>query len=168
MHSLVIFSLIGVAVSFTVERQEFIQNEGWQIWKAGHNKKYSDSGEEKVRYNIWKDNFRRIVEYNQKNSNVFLAMNHFGDMTNTEFRATMNGYFHSRSKRTGSTFLSPSNLVLPESVDWRKKGMVTKVKNQGKCGSCWAFSTVGYFNMCLSLIIIFIGKHKSTHHCSTI
>ena len=146
MHSLVIFSLIGVAVSFTVVKQEeVIQDEGWQIWKASYNKKYSDFGEEKMRFAIWKDNFRRIVEYNQKSSNLFLAMNHFGDMTNSEFRATMNGYSRGSVKPAGSTFLSPSNLVEPDSVDWRKQGMVTPVKNQGQCGSCWAFSTVSLY-----------------------
>jgi len=143
MYTLIICSLIGLAVSITVvERDQFIEDEGWQIWKADHGKKYSDFGEEKVRYAIWQDNFRRIVEYNQMSSGVTLAMNRFGDMTNNEYQSTMTGYVPTRPNN-GSTFLPPYNVDLPESVDWRTKGMVTPVKNQKQCGSCWAFSTTG-------------------------
>jgi len=146
MKIAVLLSLIGLAVSaeikFKTDKQ--VVDETWATWKTKHSKKYADAGEERVRYVIWKDNLNFIEEYNKNTTRgIVLAINEFGDMTNTEYRKTMNGYIPSNNTEHESTFLPPENFQAPISIDWRQHGLVTPIKNQGQCGSCWSFSTTG-------------------------
>ncbi|CAF1383361.1 unnamed protein product [Adineta steineri] len=123
-------------------------NESWSSFKRVFKKKYFSNEEEINRRQIWEGNVARIHKHNLEVDlglhSYTLAMNQFGDMTNEEFRKQMNGYkMPSEDEINYQIFSAPANLVLPDSVDWRSKGYVTYVKDQGQCGSCWAFSTTG-------------------------
>jgi len=123
--------------------------EEWESYKANHGRQYPTKDEENFRMKVFMENKHKIAKHNNRASNGLkgytLAMNKFGDLLSHEFVALMNGF--KKSYRTdslnGSTYLSPHNVVIPPSVDWRTRGYVSEVKDQGQCGSCWSFSATG-------------------------
>ena len=72
-----------------------------------------------------------------------VGVNKFSDVKPEHFVKIYNGYRKNFQIQNRKYFFSRKmKSELPKTVDWRRKGAVTNVKDQGQCGSCWAFSTV--------------------------
>ncbi|XP_022898480.1 low-temperature-induced cysteine proteinase-like [Olea europaea var. sylvestris] len=119
----------------------------YESWLVKHGKVYNALGEKEKRFAIFKDNLRFIEEHNSVDRSYKLGLNQFADLTNEEYRSMFVGGRMERKTRLvkggqSDRYVFKAGEEFPDSVDWREKGAVAPVKNQGHCGSCWAFSTI--------------------------
>ncbi|XP_063728288.1 procathepsin L-like [Symsagittifera roscoffensis] len=125
----------------------------FEDWKRLFKKEYKSFEEEITRFSIWLSNLRYVNQHNLEaslnKSSFTTALNEYSDLSIYDVRSTMNGYKYQKKlqmteKPSGAKmFTKPAESKAPESIDWREKGYVTPVKNQGQCGSCWSFSSTG-------------------------
>ncbi|RLN58008.1 hypothetical protein BBJ28_00021577 [Nothophytophthora sp. Chile5] len=121
----------------------------FDAWKGEHGKEYGSAIENELRRGIFEINARSIAAHNSKNDVSFtMELNEFADSTWEEFQHWYLGSPQTCSA-TGSSGVTYSDV--PQEKDWRVDGMVSPVKNQGKCGSCWTFSTTGCLESHLKL-----------------
>jgi len=120
-------------------------------WKGVYEKTYATDAEEQVRFSRFVDNYNFVQQWNADPTHEStVGLNLFADLNTAEFKA-LRGCLNMPQANTAVVEETPEThhtwarklQNLPASVDWRTKGAVTPIKNQGQCGSCWSFSTTG-------------------------
>jgi len=147
-----------------------IHNMAWTDYKHFHSKVYASPAEEMYRRAVWEANHRYIQEHNAEAAQGMhtyeLGHNKYSDLNSDEYRHVMlglrfNGIQRNVERRMKNVPLANFGEHVPKgqptSVDWRKEGYVTAIKDQGQCGSCWSFSATGsmegqHFNKTKTLV----------------
>jgi cathepsin L len=120
----------------------------FEQWQIQYRKVYDSATDRDYRETVYYRNLQKVARHNAQGHSWKMGTNKFADLTKNEFaRLYLSGGYnnatHNRVKDYNWTLLSSNTSALPVSVDWSSKGAVTPVKDQGQCGSCWAFSTTG-------------------------
>ncbi|KAL7215863.1 hypothetical protein ACSBR1_027914 [Camellia fascicularis] len=111
-------------------------------WMALYGRVYKDTAEEDKRFNIFKDNVERIESFNKAANKPYkLGVNQFVDLTNEEFK--LRNRFKSHVCSTTPPSIKYENVTaVPTTTYWRKKGVVTPIKDQGQCGKSLLIATL--------------------------
>lgn len=148
--SLSLALLLGVVNSLEIHDEDLESEQSlWDLYERwrSHHTVSRDLREIHQRFNVFKHNVNHIHEFNKLDKPYKLKLNKFATMTSHEFRSLYAGskvkhYRMLHGSRRDTCFMYQNVTKVPPSVDWRQKGVVTGVKDQGQCGSCWAFSTI--------------------------
>ncbi|KAE8818522.1 papain-like cysteine proteinase [Hordeum vulgare] len=149
-----------------IDKHHDLMMARFHVWMTVQNRSYPTSSEKAHRFKEYRSNMRYIEALNaEATTSGFtyeLGEGPFTDLTDEEFISLYTGKIPDDDHREdgvhdeqiittragsvngaeGVTVYANFSAGAPIRMDWRKRGAVTPVKNQGKCGSCWAFPTV--------------------------
>ena len=135
MKSLIAFAILGFASATPMGEyeHEFIK------FVATQNRMYGTKEEYNYRLGIFAKNAKFIEEFNKLGKHK-VAINHLADWSDAEKKELLGSKRTPESEKVYGDF---SNVTIPATVDWNAAGAVTPIKDQGRCGSCWTFSSTG-------------------------
>jgi len=146
---------VAISLALAAVNYEAMFNEFAQVY----HKSYSSQQEYTERLEIFISNIKDIERHNAEGHGWTMKVNEHADRTRAEFintrRLIANSedeeVIHNNNNNNNIIKLSDYHMNVADSVDWVGQGIVTDVKDQGQCGSCWAFSTTGSIESAVAL-----------------
>uniref|UniRef100_A0A1L8ECX0 Putative cysteine proteinase n=1 Tax=Haematobia irritans TaxID=7368 RepID=A0A1L8ECX0_HAEIR len=109
-----------------------------------YKRRYHTTMERQMRMRIFKQNLKIIQDLNSnERGSAKYGITEFADLTSTEYKQRTGMWQRDEAKAALTPKAEIPDIELPKEFDWREKGVISPVKNQGQCGSCWAFSVTG-------------------------
>jgi len=142
---LVAFIVLNAALAVFAHSDLLSSRRKFEQFKIKFNKVYASSEEESMRYKVFMANLARAEQLTTESKTATFGVTKFSDLSPAEFKAKylMNVTFDKNALPDAPVWTPPVQVQqLPTSFDWRTSGknVVSPVKNQEQCGSCWAFS----------------------------
>jgi len=134
----VLLALVALVAAQSSVQEEIESQASYTNWLQQHGKSY-----DAARFQIYKSNLQYVQAHNKLGRSYTVGMNKFADMTNEEFKSMHKGCYQAVNKTGAQATADVGTASVPASVDWRTSNVVTPVKDQGQCGSCWTFGTTG-------------------------
>lgn len=132
------FRRVVLASTLAALSHATIADPDWDSFKAKYRKQYKGLEEEEERYKLFEASKQRVAKLNELNGKPVFGINWFSDRSADEQHKT--GLKKPSDWQPSAPVKQIGNPRAPTSIDWRLTEAVTPIKNQGQCGSCWAFS----------------------------
>jgi cathepsin L len=131
---------LSLAIACAKKTQWFeLENYTFEDYIQEHGKRYATPEEYKFREEIFIERMKMIMKHNSQDLSWKLGVNRFVDQTDAELRQVLGYKKGALPEEQKQPIKVSAAAPLPGNVDWRQRGVITAVKDQGRCGSCWTF-----------------------------